>query len=313
MSKIDVHHHFYSTAITEAIENAGGDPSGWTLPPWTIEADKEINVAVGTDIAILSVTAPGACIESNPVNAAKLARQINEDGAAIRDAHPTKYGFFASLPSLLDTDLALGEIEYALETLHADGVVVFTRYGEDYHYLGHPDFQPIWKELNRRKAVVFVHPTHLADTRLISPHLPQPMFDYAHETGRTAIDLITSGALENAPNCKIILSHAGGTLPYLIYRVAGMIPHTPFTIGKTTKDLLTLAKRFYFDTALSGSKMTLDLLYSFAYPGHVLFGSDFPNAPREGIEYFSAMFDAYSDDHQRNTREAALALFPRFR
>ncbi|KAJ9616545.1 hypothetical protein H2200_000264 [Cladophialophora chaetospira] len=309
MSKIDVHHHFYPDVFTQALSRAGGDPSGWTVPKWTLEADREINKALGTKKTILSVTAPGPCIETDPAKCAQLARECNEAGAAIRDSSSEEYGFFASLPSLLDTKSTLEEIKFALDELNADGVTLFTRYGTDNHYLGHPDFRPIWEELNRRKAVVFVHPTHAVDTNLVNDHLPQPMFDYPHETGRTAMDLILSDTLKSvAPECKIILSHAGGTLPSLIYRPAGMLPYTPFSVGKSTEQIVEEASRFYFDIAISSNPLTLGLLFKLAKPGHVLFGSDFPNAPAEGIKYFTRNFEEFglSDERRRDVEYEAM-------
>ncbi|KEF54215.1 uncharacterized protein A1O9_10011, partial [Exophiala aquamarina CBS 119918] len=115
-----------------------------------------------------------------------------------------RYGFFASLLSLLHTELALKEIAHALDELHADGVIFFTRYGEDNHYLG--DFIPIWRELTRRKAVVFIRPIHAVDINLVNATLSQPMFEYAHETGRTAMELILSGRVDQVKDTKIILS-----------------------------------------------------------------------------------------------------------
>ena len=198
------------------------------------------------------------------------------------------------MPSLLDTKRTNEEIAFALDELHADGIILFTRYGTDNHYLGHADFRSIWQELNRRKAVVFIHPTHAVDTDLVNHHLPQPMFDYPHETGRTAMDLILSDTLNSvAQDCKIILSHAGGTLPYLIYRSAGMLPYTPFGMGKSTEQIVEESSRFYFDLAISSNPLTLGLLLQLAKPGHVLFGSDFPNAPVEGIKYFTRNFEEF--------------------
>lgn len=220
------------------------------------------------------------------------------------------------MPSLLDTEATLTELAYALDVLGADGVTLFTRYGSDNHYLGHADFAPIWAELNRRKAVVFIHPTHAVDTNLVNKSLPQPMFDYPHETGRAAMDLILSDTLRSSPQCRIILSHAGGTLPSLIYRVAAMLPHTPMTVGKTTEEIVDEARTFYFDTAISSNPITLIALFKFAKPGHVLFGTDFPNAPTEGIEYCTRqleIFEMESRQREEIYSETALDIFPRLR
>jgi len=194
-------------------------------------------------------------------------------------------------------------------------VIIFTRYGEDNHYLGHPDFRPIWQELNRRKAVAFIHPTHPVDAHLVNSHLPQLMFDYLHETGCTAIDMLLSDTLSITQDCKIILSHAGGTLPYLIDRVAGMLPHTPFSVNKSTTQILEEAKTFYFDTALSSNPGVLDLLLKFAPKGHVLFGSNFPNAPNEGIKYYTKQLEGHvsKDIGKEIAFKNVLTLFPKLR
>lgn len=315
MSKIDVHHHVYPPIFTEALQRAGGDPSGWYIPEWTVEADHEICEAIGVSTTILSVTAPGPAIEKDSAQAAKLARKCNEFCAKLRDDEPKAYGFFASVPSLLNTEACLEEIEFALDELKADGIILLTRYGEDNHYLGHTDFRPIWEALNARKAVVFIHPTHAVDTNLVNPHLPQPMFDYPHETGRTAIDLIISDTFSKyAKDCKIILSHAGGTLPYLIDRVAGMLPFTPMSVGKTRDHILDEARKFYYDTALSSSPMALSALVELLAENardHVLFGSDFPNAPTEGLKYITEQLQKSRAVRIEDLRENALKILPR--
>ena len=265
---------------------------------------------------MLSITAPGPSIVNDGSKAADLARHLNEYLAKLRDRDPQGYGFFGTLPSLLATEACLTEIAHVFDALKADGITLFTRYGEDNHYLGHPDFEPIWQELSRREAVIFIHPTHAVDTNLVDNFLPQPMFDYPHETGRTALDLIVRGTLRRNPKCKIILSHAGGTLPYLIYRPAGMLPYTAKTLGMSTEEIVEEARLFYFDTAISANEPTLRALLAFAKPGHVLFGTDFPNAPNPSIEYFTRNLESF--DMDRGTREqiyseAALRLFPRLK
>jgi 6-methylsalicylate decarboxylase len=274
---------------------------------------------MGVGTVILSATAPGPDIEKEPAAAQALARAINEFNAQIRDAQPQSYGFFASVPSLLNTDASIEEMRYALDDLKADGVVLMTRYGDDNHYLGHADFTKIWDFLNTRKAVVFIHPTHAVDTNLVNKRLPQPAIDYPHETGRTAVDLISSNMLrDHASACKIILSHAGGTLPYLIDRYAGVMQHAPasFRADKSRDDILREATMFYYDTALSSSHMVLTLLTELLGPEakyHILFGSDFPNAPTPGIEYFTAQLEANTAIDLAQMREGGLKLFPRLR
>jgi 6-methylsalicylate decarboxylase len=231
---------------------------------------------------ILSVTAPGCTILSGEP-AARLARSINTHAAQIRDGSPSRFGFFAALPSLYsDLDAALGEIAYAFDTLHADGVTLYTRYGPESHYLGHPSFLPVWAELNRRGAIVFIHPTHTADKALVNAKLPQPVIDYPHETAKAALDLIMSDALHKFPQCKIILSHAGGTLPYLATRAAHLLPDYGLS-SKSADAILEEMGMFYFDLALSMNKHTLRLLLGLVPAEKILFGTDFPYAPTQTV------------------------------
>lgn len=269
------------------------------------------DLSIGT--TIFSLTAPGACILQGP-ESSKLARRCNEFMAALRDENPAKFGFFVSLPDLLDKEAALAELRYGLDTLHGDGVILFTRYGDDNHYLGHPDLQYIWDELDARKAVIFVHPTHPVDTNPVSPSMPQPMIDYTFETTRTAVDLIISDTIKKHRNCKIILSHAGGTLPYIVYRPAVIIPFTNSPLKKPTQEFLEEASSFYFDLALSTAGLTVEMLTKFAKPGHVLYGSDFPYAPKEGVEWFAKNLKEQKfskNDAYALARGNAEGLFPR--
>jgi len=330
MSKIDVHHHVYSPAFAEglsllcilillltmlsALKQEGGDPSGWYVPEWTIESDRELCKSIGVKTAILSHTAPGPVVKSDPKEAAALARQLNEFSAGVRDSDPEHYGFFASVPSLLDTTLCLAEIRYALDELKADGIILMTRYGSGNYYLGHADFVPIWKELNARKAVVLIHPTHPVDVTLVNKCLPQPMMDYPHETARTAMDLILSDTFRlHARDCRMILSHGGGTLPMVVSRVAGLALLTPF-IQKSPEDIREEVGWFYYDTAMCSSPEQLAALRVIAKPGHILFGSDFPNCPPEAIKRFSKQLDGsevLSVEHRDGIENCAKVLFPR--
>ena len=268
---------------------------------------------LGISTSILSLTAPGCTLLSGPP-AINLARRVNESAASIRDNDPSSFGFFAALPPILeDISATLIEIAYALDVLKADGITLFTRYGPGHTYLGHSDVRPIWDELDKRSAVVFIHPTHLVDTRLINPGLPQPMIDYPHETTRTAVDLIMSKVIREHPNCKIILSHAGGTLPYLATRAAVMLPDSGLS-DQCAEDFLQDSKSLYYDLALSGNEYTLALLTRFAKQEHILFGSDFPFAPTDTIRTHTSNLDSYEMKGKQRwqiNQGNALRLFPR--
>jgi 6-methylsalicylate decarboxylase len=230
-----------------------------------------MNEQVGTAMTIFSAV----ILEGKALR--ELTRKVNKVATTFRDQNPQKYGLFAALLSLLDKEGALVEIAYVLDVLKADGVALFTRYGPGNHYLGHQEFTEIWAELNRHHAVVHIHPTKCHNSTLVSPALPLPILNYPHETTRTAVDMILSNTKRNNPNCKVILSHAGGTLPYLITRVAGLVLSKTFAkTPKTPQEILKDAKTFYYDLALSSLHAVLKMLLDFVLHDHILYGSDFP-------------------------------------
>lgn len=153
--------------------------------------------------AILSHTYPGPTVKKDPHEAAALARELNMFSVKVRDLNPEHYGFFASIPSPAETELCLAEIRYALDELHADGVVFMTRLGDDNHYLGHADFISVWQELNARRAVVFTHTTSAVGFTQVNASPPLPMMDYPHESARAAMDLILSDRLRLHASSKI--------------------------------------------------------------------------------------------------------------
>jgi predicted TIM-barrel fold metal-dependent hydrolase len=267
----------------------------------------------GVSVAMLSITAPGPCIFSDSIQAAKLARQTNIYAAELRDRYPDKFGVFASLPSILDKDLALKELAFAYDELKVDGVLLFTRYGTGHHYLGHPDFKDIWDELDRRKAVILVHPTAPVDNVGINPKVPVPIIQYPFETTKAAIDLITSKTARTHKNCKIILSHAGGVLPFYVERPAIVLP----TISDefTYDDFIEDARNFYYDTAVVGAEGALACLQKFAKPDHILFGSDWCYAKNVSLDHHVGGLDRFRFDDtnmlQNINRNNALKLFPR--
>lgn len=260
---------------------------------------------------MLSLSAPGLAIVSSLSGAKDVARKTNEQAAEIRDAHPDRFGFFATLPldSIAD---GLEELRYALDVLGADGVTLFTSYGG--RYLGHEDFRPLWRELNTRAAVVFVHPTSPEEPG--APHdvaIPRPIIDFPHETTRAAVHLITSKTVREHPDCKIILSHGGGTLPYVATRIAHVATEVGL-VSMTPEEFLADAKTFYYDLALTSYDDPIALLTRFAAGGHILWGSDYPfvrdKTLQTQLDTFSSV-QMESEPRQLIKNGAAVKLFPR--
>lgn len=304
MGRIDTHHHVvppdYAAWLRAKGELAGGLP----IPTW--DADAALDLMDRHDIAaaVLSVSTPGVHLGGGS-DARAMARDVNEFAAQVVRDHPDRFGFFATLP-LPDTEGALAELEFSLDTLQADGVVLLANNRGT--YLGDPLFDPVFDELQRRNVVVFVHPSALPGLdplRGIAPFVA----DFLLDTTRAAVNLARSGTLDRCPDVRIILAHAGGFLPYAAYRLASAAsPREDYLHG------LALLGSFSFDVALSSTPSALPSLLAFAQPGHVTFGTDWPYAPDYAVAGMVGLYDSFDLDPAVRAsidHRAAAELFPR--
>src|ERR1700736_2270589 len=294
--RIDIHQHIVPPFWAEALSAHGGDPSGWSSPAWTPENSIDFMDSQRIATAMLSLTAPGVTGWQGAPRR-DMARRVNEFGAEVVARRPDRFGSFATLP-LPDAEGAVRELEYSFDTLGVDGVVLLSNYAG--HYLGDPALGPLWAELERRAAVVFVHPAKPAIP--IIEGIPGPIVDYPFDTTRTAVQLVLNGVIARSPRVKIVLPHAGGFLPYAAHRFAELASAMRTDVPATA-DLLESFRSFYFDTALSSGPASLLALQSFARPGHILYGSDFPYAPASVVASFTAKLDSF-EDLARETRAA---------
>lgn len=304
--RIDTHHHIVPPDYAAWLRRQGIAAGGLPIPDWTPEAALALMDERGVETAILSVSTPGVHL-GDDAEARAMARDVNEYAAATVRSHPGRFGFFATL-CLPDVHGSLRELAHAFDMLGADGVVLLAN--SRGVYLGDDSFEPLFAELDRRKAVVFVHPSLVPGLEPL-PGVPTYVADFLLDTTRAAILLARSGTLDRHPELKIILSHAGGFVPYAAYRFSAAASATgnPF-------DGIARLKRFFFDTALSGSPTALPSLLAFAEPDRVLFGSDFPYAPAPVVGAFTGMYEAFSlaESTRRSIdRGAAEQLFPRLK
>lgn len=306
--KIDTHHHILPP---EYMRLVGEAPVARTLvsnraPTWSPRHSLDVMDRHGIGIAVTSISAPGfVCAEAD---VAPLCRACNEFAARMREEHRGRFGSFASLP-LPDIDASLAEIGYALDVLHADGICLLTNYAGV--YLGDVALDPILAELDRREAVVFVHPTEGPCACLNG--LPPASLEFPFDTTRAIANLLYKGAFARFPNIRFIFSHAGGALPFLADRLARLERRPDFKTH-VPDGALTYLTRLFYDTALSTSALTLKGLLAFAGERQILFGSDYPHAPEEttaGSIAGLAALDLEPGTRQRIARDNARALLPR--
>lgn len=310
-SRIDVHHHivppFFLAENRDRIVAAGGgrlNPAylSWTPEQALAEMDKN-DVAT----AVLSLSA-SAFWFGDRAAADRTARRVNEYAADLVRSHPGRFGLFALIP-LPDTEASLREIEYAYGVLKADGIGFATSY--DDKWLGHPDYQPVFEELNRRKAVVFVHPTTPPCCRTLLPDVSPMLVEIPQDTARAITNLLFTGTLARFRDIRFIFAHAGGNVPMLLGR---MHQYCPKDIAeKAPNGIEYELERLYYDIAGTAYRPAIAALTSLVPTTQILFGSDNPFVPLAETAKGIMQLGFSVDELKRIGRDNALTLLPRLK
>lgn len=272
---IDLHHHGRPAAFFEVLRASGRTTMGGRPfpPPWEPESALRMMDAEGIRSAILS--APDAdLLYRDATIALRLSRILNELFAEVTDAYPDRFGGFASLP-MPHLEPSIAEAIYALDVLKLDGVMLSTSY--DGHYPGHPEFDPLMDELDRRHAAVFVHPVTPIGMDARSLEFPASLLEYTFDTTRCIVNMLHHDYPKRFRNIKFIFSHGGGAAPYLHNRL-GLMEYF-LQSGEFRKSAGAALKYFYYDVALACSDPILEFLKRVVGLDRVVFGSDYPQAP----------------------------------
>ena len=309
--RVDVHAHYLPADYRQALLDAGHEhPDGFPLlPEWSATSHLAMMDRVGIATSMLSVSTPGVTFGADPV---EWAGRVNESGAQTVREHPGRFGLFASLP-LPDADAARDELVHALDELDADGVVLLTH--ADGVYLGDPRLEPVMADLDRRRAVVFVHPTSPAGFECTALGYPRPMLEFLLDTTRAIANLVLTGTLTRYPQIRLIVPHAGAALPVLADRLAGFAGL--FGVGGREAgevDVLGTLQRLYYEVGAGFPfPRHVDALLNLVDAGRLLYGTDFPFGGLPGIEANTEALAAYPGIDERDLRATTEELFPRLR
>jgi predicted TIM-barrel fold metal-dependent hydrolase len=296
--RIDVHHHVVPPEFAD-------DSMPIKIP--AIESQLQSMDSWRIQTAITSLT-PRVVLK-NLHRLREVARGCNEFQAQMLREHPSRFGSFALLP-LPDVGGALEELTHALDILHLDGVGLFSSVND--RYLGDPLFDPVFDELNRRKAVVFIHPTHCEAPEHTQLHAPPFVVEYVFDTTRAIVNLVFTGTLKRCPDIRFIVAHGGGTVPFLAQRIAMMEGHRH---AKGVAEVIPTLRSLYYEIASTTAGYALRSLQELADPTHILWGSDLPfvygERLQEEVDHWEA-YDGFDAPARRKVEQLnALKLFPR--
>lgn len=299
---IDVHHHL----VPPAYLAAAGEEATDQLRRWSVQGTLDDMDQAGVATAMLSVPAAGLWPRDIAANR-RTARACNLFMASMAADYPGRFGFFATLP-LTDIEGSLAEAAHALDVLKADGVGLFTSYRD--RWLGDAAFNPVFAELDHRRAVVYAHPTTADCCGRTVPGISPAAIEYGTDTTRAIASWIFGGNARRFPNIAMIFSHAGGTMPFLIERfeqearAARNAIHFP-------DGTLPLLRRYFYDTAQSANPVALEALAKVVSPGQILFGADYPYR-NSALTMAGLSASGFSQAKLAKIhRDNALRLFPR--
>jgi predicted TIM-barrel fold metal-dependent hydrolase len=287
MSLIDVHAHYLPEVYREALEATGQtNPDGMReIPAWDASEHLSMMDRLGIRTSFLSISSPGVHFGDDH-EARALAREVNVAGHRVVRSHPGRFGLFASVP-LPDVAGALAEIEYAYDTLGADGVVLLTNAGGV--YLGDPALEPVFDQLDRRHSRVFLHPVSPACWERTSLGRPRPMLEFLFDTTRAVINMILNGTIARHPNLEVIVPHAGATLPSIADRIAAFA----FILADVdpAADVLRDLARLHYDLAGFAIPRQIDALLTLTSFEHLHYGSDYPFTPESVAGALASQLD----------------------
>src|SRR6266404_1869426 len=307
---IDVHSHI--------ITNLGSQAPTAKLPAWSIEQSLSVMDANGIAASVLSL--PDSADHATGPDACQLARRINEQLADIVSKHPTRFGAMATLPGLAATDSLLEEMAYALDMLKLDGVATST--SVDDIYLGDTRYNPWFEEMNRRCVTLFVHPVPAKASRSVDLGIDVSILEFMFDTTRMLTNMIFSGAKNRFSKIKIISTHGGGTIPYLMTRIETLAK--VFGLGKgraplSPGDIREGLASFYYDLTAATSPAQLFALQQMVPTSHLLMGFDNPFMPGwtfppaiQDMQRWNGLSDTYlSSIAHRNAESLYPALLGR--
>jgi 6-methylsalicylate decarboxylase len=309
---IDIHQHAIPDVYRSALAQIGVMGSGenpW--PAWSLARTLELMEENHIAGVMLSIASPGSYFGDLEFTR-RLVRGCNEALARMVGERPAQFGAMGFVP-LPDVAASVREVEYALDVLELDGINLLTHTGD--RYLGHPAEDELYAELDRRRAVVFVHPVRPGALPPID--YPAGYTELVFDTTRAIANLLYTGTLARYPNIRFIMSHMGGVTPFLLFRLRGL-DDQPALRERIPEGVAAYLGRLYYDVAQSAAPLSFRALLDVADPSRILFGTDYPfarNAEKVMTDTVRALasFDGFDAALRRKIAHGnARMLFPRF-
>lgn len=302
--RIDSHVHLLPDDYRGAVDARSLSP--FPLPPWSVGETEALMARHAIDAAVMSLSPPGVWFGDAGL-AAELARMVNERTAELVRSAPARFAGLGVLP-LPDVGAALDELAHALDELELDGVALLSNVDGIYH--GDPRWDPLWDELERRGAYVFLHPSGAAAPAALPAH-PIWLYEFPFDTTRAVVNLLYSGTLERCPSVRIQVAHLGGTAPFLAHRIASLAAREPERAARAPAGALAALAGLWYDTGLSNHRTAVEAALAVAPLERIVFGTDWPYAALPDAGDPAPELEFLGDDRAAVDAGNVAALVPR--
>jgi predicted TIM-barrel fold metal-dependent hydrolase len=308
--RIDIHHHFFPPFLLEAWKTANVRNAP-VVQSWTLEAGMDQMNKGGVATAMLSLPTGLNLPKLSRDETLRMTRMVNDYAMKLRTDHPGRFGLFAFMP-MPDIDATLKDIEYALDVLKADGIGLNTSYGDK--WLGDPSFKPVMEELNRRKAIVYVHPLGPECCSNLMSYVPASFTEYPQDTNRTVMSLLFSGTFTRTRDIRWIFSHAGAAVPLLAGRVKSLTKIQLRNAAELVPQGVDFElQRLYYETANAAYPSNMAALLKYVNISQVMFGTDYPYVTVEENVGDLLKAGLSASDLKAIENENAIKLIPRLK
>lgn len=309
--RIDMHHHFQ-------LPGGGNQGLGWWTPQHSLDMMDKFGVA----FAMISNPGASAIGYDGTAKGTEFVRRSNEYGAKLVSQNPKRFGLFAAIP-MNDTDGALKEIAYALDTLKADGFQIGSSTIDKWP--GDPQYLPIFQEIHRRRSSVFIHPFVNKCCKTLMPGIPESVVEYDFDSTRAVTSMLYNGTLSSCPDMRVIVNHSGAAIPMLAGRIKDRVPGaqtsnfgTPKTNtdginAKIPKGVFYELSKLYYECAHAAYPFQLAAVQKLVPTTQMLFGTDYPAEPMESTVNHLPESDLSPEVQRAMNRENAERLYPRLK
>jgi predicted TIM-barrel fold metal-dependent hydrolase len=309
---IDVHHHHQPPGLGGGGGGGGrGKGKGKGGPGWTPELSLEQMDKFGIATSILSLTQMGDILYDGTEKGRAAVRAGNEYGAKLMQDNPKKFGLFASVP-LPDIEGCMKEIEYAYDTLKCDGIGIYSNDNGN-RWPGDPYYEPMYQELNRRKAIVFIHPLAPKCCANLNDSVPFSMNEFDFDVTRCISSLLVNGVLHRYPEVRFVVPHSGGTVPILAGRIKDRFPNDAKHAEYIPNGVWPELQKLHYECAHGTYPTQLAALTKFVPTSQLLFGTDFSPEPIETTVNELPTSGLSQEVLQAMERGNAEKLLPRFK